>query len=168
MDVLIIRHAQAGARDPDKWPDDDDRPLTKEGARDFRKVACRLGEIVDRVDAVWSSALVRAWQTATILVEEADWPKQQRLPDLEPGGRMPAILEPLRRSPPDTCVVLVGHDPDLSQLIAWLLCDGDRPDVEMKKGGAALVRFDGKPAAAKGSLAWLVPPKVLLAGDRRE
>ena len=165
MNVLVVRHAQAGERDPDQWPDDDDRPLTKEGARDFRTVARRLGAIVGRVDGVFSSALVRAWQTADILVAEAKWPKQERLADLEPGGRMPPILEPLRHAPSDACVVLVGHEPDLSRLVAWLLTDGRDLELEMKKGGAAFVRFDGKPAAGKGSLAWLVSPKVLLAGD---
>src|SRR5947207_3261160 len=74
MDLYLVRHAIAGVRDPNIWPDDSLRPLTKKGARRFRKAACGLGRFVRAPEVVLSSPFARASQTAEILAAEADWP----------------------------------------------------------------------------------------------
>ena len=70
MILYLIRHATAFDPDPVKWADDRQRPLTDEGAEKFRQAAKKLKRIAPEVDAVLSSSLVRAWQTAKILEEE--------------------------------------------------------------------------------------------------
>jgi phosphohistidine phosphatase SixA len=53
--------------------------------------------------------------------------------------------------------MLVGHEPDFSRTIAACIGGGA---VECGKGGLALVRIEETPSL-KGTLLWLLPPKVL-------
>jgi phosphohistidine phosphatase SixA len=59
-------------------------------------------------------------------------------------------------------VALVGHEPGLSELASYLRAgSGGAVDLEMKKGGAALLSIDGTPQAGSALLRWLLTPKVL-------
>jgi phosphohistidine phosphatase len=166
MDVLIVRHAIAEERDARRWPDDRGRPLTTDGVRRFRKVARHLGRAVPEVDGVWSSPLARAWQTAEILEEAAGWPPPQKLTALEPGVEPSSALDFLRKERKRARVVLVGHEPGLHELVSFLLSgSSDRVAVEMKKGGAALVRMGDEIMAGSGELLWLLPPRVVPGVD---
>ena len=71
VDLLIVRHGQAGTREEfaNTGESDDHRPLTPEGARQFTKVARGLQRIVSRIDLLATSPLARAQQTAEILGE---------------------------------------------------------------------------------------------------
>jgi phosphohistidine phosphatase len=159
VELLIVRHAWAGKRDPEKWPDDRERPVPAKGARRFRRVARGLARLLPEVDAVWSSPLRRAWQTAEILEEECGWPAPQELRALEPGNTAVKVTELLRRESADR-VVLVGHEPGLSELITYLTAGpGDRVIVELKKGGAALLSFPAGLKVGHGVLLWLLPPR---------
>src|SRR5580692_8521046 len=69
LDLLIVRHGPAGDRD--EWAasgkDDDERPLTARGIREMRRAARGLRRLVGSVDAIGTSPLVRARETAEIL-----------------------------------------------------------------------------------------------------
>src|SRR5438093_5262630 len=84
MELFLIRHGIAAARDLVRWPDDRERPLTPEGHERFRRAARGLGKIAQPVKRVFSSPLARAWETAEILHEEIGWPAPERCPELEP------------------------------------------------------------------------------------
>ena len=162
MELLIVRHARAGERDPEKWPDDRDRPVPPKGARRFRRMARGLARLLPEVDAVWSSPLRRAWQTAEILEKDGGWPAPRELKILEPGNTAAEVTEILRRESADR-MVLVGHEPMLSELITHLtIGPGDRAILELKKGGAALLKFPAGLEAGEGMLLWLLPPRVVL------
>jgi phosphohistidine phosphatase len=167
MELLIIRHAWAGERDPEKWPDDRERPVPPKGARRFRRIARGLARLLPEVDAVWSSPLRRAWQTAEILEKEGGWPAPEEMPVLEPGNTAAGVTEVLCRESAGR-MVLVGHEPILSELITHLTVGpGGRAILELKKGGAALLSFPAGPKAGEGVLLWLLPPRVVL-GLRKE
>src|SRR5215211_4559183 len=70
MLLLLIRHAHAGDRDPERWPDDRDRPLTDKGRKTHRKVSRALGELDLTPTAVLTSPWARAAGTAGILASE--------------------------------------------------------------------------------------------------
>src|SRR5690349_16168557 len=105
MDLYLVRHAIAFDADPTKWPEDRDRPLTPQGEKKFARAARGLGRLVDSVDLVLSSPFNRAWRTAELLHEEADWPAPVRCQALE-SGRSPA--EAMQALQPHTALSAVA------------------------------------------------------------
>jgi len=161
MQVLLVRHAMAFERDRRRWRDDRLRPLTPAGIRRFRKAAAGLKAIAKRVDRVLASPLVRAWDTAVLLQEVAGWPRPEKSRALEPG-RSPAQTLAALREHEGKRVGLVGHEPELSRLLA--VCIGGpeaRLSIDMKKGGAACIVFPDAVRAGRATLRWLAPPRVL-------
>jgi phosphohistidine phosphatase len=163
MDLYLVRHANAGVADPSQWPDDRDRPLTPKGTKRFKKVARELGELVSSVDVVLSSRFVRAWQTAQVLSTEAGWPEPLACEALE-SGRSPAeVLQALQAHTSAAAVALVGHEPNMHELVSYLLtADTTHAQVEFKKGGAARVSLDESLRPGSARLVWLLAPKVLV------
>jgi phosphohistidine phosphatase len=162
MDVYLIRHAIAAQRDPELWPGDRDRPLTPKGEQRFRKAARGLKTVVPRIDLVFSSPLERAWRTAVILSEEAGWPEPAAWSQLEPDRSPKQVALALTPHTQVAAVALVGHEPGLSELASYLLAgSGCTVDLEMKKGGAAMLTVDGAPQAGTALLRWVLTPKVL-------
>lgn len=164
--LFLVRHAFAAHADPARWPDDAERPLTEEGAARFREAARGLRRIVPTVDLMLSSGFARAWQSAELLHDAAGWPAPEECPELEVGRPPSAALAVLRRHTVRS-VAVVGHDPQLSML-ASLLCTGSEEalQIELKKGAVAAFSFGGPVAPGRGSLRWIVPPKILRKLDR--
>lgn len=163
MKVLIVRHAIAV---PSGTPDidDRDRPLTPRGRKRFRKAAQGLACILPRPDALFTSPLPRALETAQIAADA--WGDVTPVEDPRlAGGHAEDILPDLRAHGEDALVALVGHEPDVSHLLGRLV-GGAGEGLAFKKGGAALVEVDGA-AGANGRLIWFLPPRLLrrLGGD---
>jgi len=167
LELLLIRHAIAEQRSGDGWQGDRERSLTPTGAGRFGTVARLLATVWDPPDLVLSSPYARAWQTALILEEEGGWAAPKACPELEPAHPPAAVLAALRARAAAERVVLVGHEPAMSGLLS-LLVGGSTGAIslEMKKGGAALVRCDAPPVAGTAALVWLLPPRVLLGVQR--
>ncbi|MBV8805803.1 MAG: histidine phosphatase family protein, partial [Sinobacteraceae bacterium] len=110
MDLLIVRHAIAYDRDPHRWREDADRPLSPAGIRRARKAAAGLKQLTLRPDRLLTSPLVRAKQTAQILVDIAGWPTPEEIPELSPGEPALAVLTLLARQRTKLTAV-VGHQP---------------------------------------------------------
>jgi phosphohistidine phosphatase len=159
--LYLVRHGQAGTRDPLAYPDDRDRPLTAQGERRFARVAAALPQVAPHVDVVLSSRLTRAWRTAEIAARDGGWPAPLACAALEPDGSPQAVLEALRDHAGATGIGLVGHEPSLSGLVGFLLFGGDTvAPLDFKKGGLACIEFDQEPAAGAGRLRWFLPPKL--------
>jgi phosphohistidine phosphatase len=161
MNLLIVRHAIAYERDPKRWPDDDHRPLTPEGKKLARKAAAGLKRIVDPPDAVLVSSLVRARETAEALKDYAGWPEATEVGELAPTEDARKVLTVLRRQR-GSLIAVIGHEPQLSDLIALCLV-GEREGlrVDLKKPGVACLTFKSTPAVRGATLKWFVPPRVL-------
>jgi len=158
--LLIIRHAIAFERDARRWPNDAERPLTHVGRRRFRCVARELAKFLDKPDQLLTSSLKRARQTARIL-EEAAYPRAERVEELNPGAATDSVIAMLAARSA-SCIAVVGHEPALSTLISALLA-GAGPTVRsrLKKGGIAVLQFEGDIASGKGELLMLIPPRLL-------
>jgi phosphohistidine phosphatase len=167
MDVYLVRHAIADSRDPARWPDDAERPLTAKGVARFRSAARGLRGIAPEVELVLASPYTRAWQTAEILRDDAGWPVPEPAPALEAVRPARAAVELLQAHKDRSSVALVGHEPHLSSL-ASLLLSGDEHavSIELKKGGVILLAFGGDPAPETALLRWSVSPKLLRSLDR--
>jgi phosphohistidine phosphatase len=163
MRLLIVRHAIAEERDASRWPDDADRPLSADGEARFRPAARGLALLVPRPDAVLSSRYRRAWRTAEVLVEEAGWPAPVPCTALEPGGSVESVLATIDvpDGSPDALVVLVGHEPDLSDLATALLGTTEGVPAAWKKGGAMLLERAAGTPPGSGQLLWYRTPKML-------
>jgi phosphohistidine phosphatase len=158
MRLLIIRHATAVPRGTPDMPDDE-RPLTKRGERRFRLAAEGLARLMKRPDTLLSSPLPRARRTAEIAAKAWGKVEVEEEPALA-GGSYDQIATALSRFPSDSTVAIVGHEPDLSRLLARLLGSSKPERLAFKKGGAALVDVAG-PLNEGGALVWYMPPRLL-------
>jgi len=158
MRLLIVRHAIAV---PHGTPGvaENDRPLTPEGELKFREVAKGLARVLDRPDALLTSPLLRARQTAAIAAQAWGGPEPKQTPALA-SGSFEAQAEVLDDYPEDATVAIFGHEPWLSELLGRLVGTRHAERLTFKKGGAALVDVAGA-LADGGSLVWYLPPKLL-------
>lgn len=159
MKLIIVRHAIAFERNPKRWPDDSQRPLTKRGAEKFRKAAAGLVKLCPDVAVCLTSPFRRAARTAELLAQ-AGWPKPKVLRELEPGVDPDIVASALAKLKSRGPVAIVGHEPSLSELTAFLLGQA-KPSFEYKKGGAACVQFESAIGGGLGRLSWLATPRIL-------
>jgi phosphohistidine phosphatase len=167
MELLIVRHAPAGSREEfaETGQSDDVRPLTKTGVRDMQDVARGLRGILPTIDSVVTSPLVRARQTADIVAEAYDVQVVES-DALRPEAEFGSFVNWVRRKSTDDVIAAVGHEPHLSGLVAYLIGDSGDAAIDLKKGGAAFLEFDGPPARGKGRLRWLITPKIATNKER--
>jgi phosphohistidine phosphatase SixA len=64
MKIILFRHGPAGARDPSRWPDDAERPLTARGEKRTRLAAMGLRRVEKNIERLITSPLKRADRTA--------------------------------------------------------------------------------------------------------
>ncbi len=162
MDLIMIRHGKAGERNPETWPDDDLRPLTKEGMAELRIVLKSMRKMGVEFDFLVTSPLVRARQTADIVAEAYAWDEPpQESEVLGHGCTAVGVLKLLAKFPPDSTVAIVGHEPDFSRIAAQLVGKSGDARLDFKKGGAAGIAFEGHPVAGAGTLTFLLKPGQL-------
>jgi phosphohistidine phosphatase len=157
--LYLIRHAIAADRG-EKHPNDDLRPLSRKGIDRMRQIVRGFATLDPRVDLVLTSPLVRARRTAEIVLASlSPTPGLENCDALAPGHTPADVATTLSRHTTRKVVALVGHEPDLGLLAAWLL--GSREPIPFKKGGIA--RIDaGTPVAARGGqLVWCATPRML-------
>ncbi len=162
LQLVLVRHAIAEERGAD-WPDDDERPLSRDGARKWKRAARGLASVLPPIDLLLTSPLVRAVQTAETLARAASpSPKLHLFEGLRPGTRPSATIAALRTTAPrGGTVVLVGHEPSLSELAAALLhLEGP---LEFRKGAAMAMAMQGLGTRGPARLEWFLTPRVLRA-----
>ena len=155
----LLRHADAG--DPDAWDRPDaERPLSDKGRKQARRLGDHLAAIGFQAKAIITSPKVRAAETAELVAEKIDGKvtTDQRLA----GSLDLDIIEAILTDAGDPEeAMLVGHDPDFSELLS-VLCAA--ADVTMRKGALARIEIDRPLRAGGGTLRWLVPPDAIKPG----
>jgi len=161
-ELYIMRHAIAVDRGSAGFSDDSKRPLTPEGKKKMREIAAGLTRLGLDVDWIVSSPLLRARETAEIVAEEQGSRLQVDFCDaLSPGGSPEALITFLAKHSTRKRVLVVGHEPDLSELAARLIGAGRHANLAFKKGGCCLIEFDDFPPKSPGQLVWWLTPKLL-------
>lgn len=161
MIVYIVRHAPAGDRDSARWPDDSLRPLTKKGERKFALAATGVARIGEPPAVVLASPYARAWRTAELLTEHAGWPAPAECTALAGQRDSSAIVSVLAESDADS-IALVGHEPQVSELLSLLLTGDDAlVPAPFRKGAVACLRLTPPAAPASAQLEWFVTPGAL-------
>jgi phosphohistidine phosphatase len=161
--LWLLRHGDA---EPHGTRDDVDRRLTARGERQSRAAGIALARLATAFDEVLFSPKERARKTAELAA--AAWSSEQRAAlrehmPLAEGFDGREALDALAGIPPESGrLLLVGHEPDFSGVVAELT--GGRIDV--KKGGVAMVRLEGAGGELAGELAVLLRPRelALIAG----
>jgi phosphohistidine phosphatase len=136
--------------------------LTDRGEQQARAAGIAISRMGVEFDAILYSPKVRSTQSAELAAEQ--WPESQREllavhPPLAGGFDVSQALEAASTfGGPESRVLLIGHEPDLSRIAGAL--SGGR--VDLKKGGLAALRLDG----ASAELALLMRPRelALIAG----
>jgi phosphohistidine phosphatase len=164
LTLYLVRHAIAAPRGND-WPDDAKRPLTHKGRARMREIARGLARLGAEPDLVLTSPLLRAHETAEILVGDLrPPPKLQTAPALAPGHPQEVVAQLLENLPRAAVVALVGHEPGMGELAAWLL--GTREPPTFKKGGVCCVETPRPVRAGSAQLIWFATPRMLRAVAR--
>ncbi len=155
MELYLLRHGIAADVGPE-GSGDAGRPLTEEGIAKMGEEARGLRQLGLQLDALLSSPLVRARQTAEI-VGRALKIELQLANALAPGCDLAQLRDLLGEQRGAERVMIVGHEPDFSQL-AGALTGGSH--IQLKKGGLVRVDIEVLEPGA-GALAWLLVPRVL-------
>ncbi|MBI4179366.1 phosphohistidine phosphatase SixA [bacterium] len=158
MIVYLVRHGVAVERE-DWAKSDESRPLTDEGTDRMADAARGLRRIGISVGRVFTSPLARARQTADILVKELDLAKPELMDCLAPGHPTALVLKELSDLPAESSVMLVGHEPDMGDLAAFLT--GAARGLPFKKGAVMAVSFEGRAGQGGGRILWYMPTKIL-------
>lgn len=159
MHLLLLRHADAisSART------DDLRPLSDKGRQQARRVAhfCKDRKLMP--DLILSSPFLRTEETAQIVAKELEC--EMVLSAFLASGMMPtAALEELRAYMRFNCVLLVGHEPDLSSLASTLLGSANGSAIRMRKATLAGMTIETlTPGSAQ--LEFLIPVKLMPGKD---
>ena len=147
--LWLLRHGEAVPHDSKPDPE---REVTARGERQALAAGAALSRLGLEFDACYTSPKLRARQTADLacralgvepVVEDS----------LADGFDRDDAVTLLRAHAGDARVLVVGHEPDFSQVVYDL--SGGR--VDFKKGGIAAIRLDG----SRGELIALLRPREL-------
>ena len=162
MLLLLIRHANAGQRDSERWPDDRDRPLTDKGRKTQRDVSRFLLKRDFVPTLVLASPWARAAETAEILVREVQLSKPPVSSDaLADSPDLARLAEDIGEPDPDAIVALVGHSPWIEELASLLLtgkAEGVR--IDYPKSGVMGIDLE-RPAPGAGELRFFLRPRMV-------
>ena len=168
MNLYIVRHGSAAPHGSPGVPDEE-RPLTEEGIQKMKQIAQGLRALEMIPDVILSSPLVRARQTAEILLRafEADEKKLRLIQALAPSGSRPQLHQEIHAYRKLQSVMLVGHQPSLGEIageIAWGSADHC---LELKKGGVCALAIEELLPTPRGTLFCLLTPAILRAFSPR-
>jgi phosphohistidine phosphatase len=154
--LLLLRHGVAEDAGPATGHRDEPRALTEEGARRMRRAARGMRRLGVEAGTVLTSPLVRCRQTAEIVCEELGGSPEDD-DRLRPGLELDELENVLIDHPGDGPILICGHQPDLSLLVAALTGGGL---ADFRKGTLAVLDLDApRPAGAR--LRALYPPDML-------
>ena len=158
-EVYLVRHAIAAERG-DEWPDDAKRPLTTRGIARFKEAVDGLAWLKLEVDEIFTSPLVRAKQTASLLAAGLPGkPTVKILESLSPGHAPASVLHELAKTAKRQRVALVGHEPGLGELAAHLI--GSGRSLPFKKGAVCRIDIQSFTSRRPGELQWFLTPRML-------
>jgi phosphohistidine phosphatase len=160
MVIYFLRHANAGTKHFSNPAKDEKRPLDELGEEQSHDVGRALAFIGVTANVIISSPMTRAIQTANIVAQELGHEEKVVLDNaLRPEATFEQFKTLLNRYKDKVAVMVVGHDPSMTEFVNRVL-SGGRPlaAIEMKKGGVAKVENELRRPAV---LRWCMTPKVV-------
>ena len=160
MNIYFLRHASAGSHKANLAADER-RPLDPDGIQQCGVIGRALAELEVKLDIVISSPLKRAQQTAELVAREIGYEDRIEFSDaLRPEANYRGFEQLLQSYAKKDEIMVVGHNPTLSEFLSLLISGGaSHTAVELKKGAIAKVPMDGNSSA----LQWCFTPKAARA-----
>jgi phosphohistidine phosphatase len=138
--LLILRHAKAQRDAP---VGDHLRALTDRGRGDATTIGDYLHSLVGVPDAFISSDARRALQTAELAAAACDFDKPLTIEPAMYGADAAELADIVRHLPAAAaCVVIVGHNPGLQDLVVSL-SGGNMVIDHLPTAGLAYLEYDG-------------------------
>jgi phosphohistidine phosphatase len=162
MDLYILRHGKAEEH-TQSITSDAKRQLTKTGRKDIECIAKTLKNFNIKVDYIISSPLIRAQETANIVATHL-WDKKKKITiwdELKPESNVLDIHKKLIKLTPDTKILLVGHEPHLTDLISSIISPESNVSINLKKGGFVSMSVNSSESRVVGTLQSILTPKQL-------
>jgi len=160
MELYFLRHGLAGQHGDPQYKNDSLRPLTAEGCRKVRLASLGMKILGLKFDTILSSPYARARQTAEIVAKIHTMKNHQinLTNNLLPPASIKKLLGEIHsRFPKSNNILLVGHEPHLTQLVSSLLECPAPLIIDFKKAGLCNISIDHDQATLK----WLLTPKQL-------
>ena len=156
MFLYVFRHADAVS----DAATDYERPLSEKGKTQVKRVAtfCAGNELLPAV--ILTSPLRRAKETAELFSVETKVKRILSVDFLSSGMTPEIAIRELADYQEFASVMIVGHEPDFSALVASLLGVPDREQIHLRK--ASLTAIDLPDVnAARGILEFSIPAKLM-------
>jgi phosphohistidine phosphatase len=157
MHIYFLRHGDASSN---SRYSDSDRPLTDLGMRQAALAGALLQRMNTVIDAAISSPLKRAQDTASIVLSSTD-KRLISFSELLINGSDPQHLLNQLDKLRESSVLLIGHEPYLSELISLLIGGNKKVEIEMRKCSLALVNISNPIHQGTGVLKFLIPVETL-------
>ena len=158
MILYVLRHGIA--EDAPAGGDDGARKLTPRGREKMKVAAAGLKRLRIHFDAILTSPLARALETAEIVATglgNSNTP--QVLPALATGVSPAEVLQAIKPFARNEHVLAVGHEPQLSALVSVMLTGSPEAiHLDLKKGGMVAVEMGAK---GTGKLRWMLSSRQL-------
>jgi phosphohistidine phosphatase len=160
VNIFLLRHGIAAEPGAPGIKTDAERPLIPKGEQRLRAAAAAMEKMGLSFDVIISSPFLRAKQTAEIVAKILKLEKKLTISnDLVPGGNPQALIRQLNDfKPAPENILLVGHEPHLSRLIALLSSGGTTATIEMKKGGLCKLETEELECGQCATFKWLLTP----------
>jgi phosphohistidine phosphatase len=161
--LLVMRHAKS---DWDaSYGADHDRPLNERGVRSARIMGRVLTEAGLAPDLIVTSTAVRARSTAALASEAGSWKSETRLEPALYGSGTDTAVEVAAAAPDVSRLMLVGHQPTWSVLVATLTGE----QVDMKTATVAVIEFEMEQwsglVGAQGNVTDVLQPRDYFGSD---
>lgn len=164
MNLYFMRHGIALEKNDPSVVDDAHRPLSAKGIKRTRKIAKGIQRLGISFDVLLTSPLARARQTVDIVAAElgAD-ARVEEIPSLAPDSTFDQLVTDLARYHGYKHLLLVGHEPFLSEALSCLLAGPAAPRLsfEFKKGALCRTETASLARLEPGRLHWFLTPKQL-------
>jgi phosphohistidine phosphatase len=160
MIIYFVRHASAGTKKL-SGKKDEKRPLDDEGVQQSTSAGRILSSLDAAVDAVISSPLKRALQTASLIANEIGYDGKVSVENaLRPEAKYDHFREMLRKYAKAEAVMVVGHNPNFSEFLGRLVAETRAlAFIDLKKGSVAKVESEHK----RYVLHWVLTPRLAKA-----
>jgi phosphohistidine phosphatase len=163
MELYFLRHGIAAERRPGSLMDESKRPLTMEGVGKMRRIARGMRRLKLDFDVILASPYLRAKQTAEIAAAALGAKGKLIFSDNLAGhGDSVQLVAELREHHRDCkSLLVVGHEPSMSELISTLLVGNRSLQLVLKKGGLCKLTASELRHGRCAALEWLLTPGQL-------